>query len=248
MGKTGVILAQLGGPATLDEVEPFIRSIFDDPRLVPLPGGARTRSLVSALVARGRASRVRSHYAEIGGGSPIVSTTQRQADALERELISRGHDVVVAVAHRYSKPDTKAALDKVLAANVDGIVLLPLYPQYSATTTGSSEAELRAQLHDRNSEVPVSVVRSWTDDAGYLELQAQLVDDMIASIPADLDEGLLVFSAHGIPQRLIDRGDPYFEEVESTVAGVTQRLKHRLAHRIAFQSRAGPMKWVAPDV
>ena len=249
MARTGIVVAQLGGPQTLDDVEPFIRAIFEDPLLVPLPGGPRTRSVISRLVARLRAPKVRSHYAAIGGGSPIIAGTQQQADLLSTELVARGHDVAVAVAHRYSKPDTAAAVDALLAANVDRVVLLPLFPQYSRSTTGSSEAELRRVLDDRAPGLELSVIRSWCDHPSYLDAQAQLVDEMLAELPADqVDRSLLVFSAHGLPQGIVDRGDPYLEEVAATVEGVTDRLKSPTEHVVAYQSKAGPVKWVEPDV
>ena len=249
MPPTGVVVAQLGGPEDLSAVEPFIRSIFDDPCLVPLPGGPRTRSVVSSLVARLRAPRVRSRYAQIGGGSPIVETTRQQADALAAALDSRGHDVVVVVAHRHSSPGTEAAVDTMLAAGVDRVILLPLFPQYSGTTTGSSEAELRRVLSDRGADVSPSVIRSWCDHPGYLDAQAQAVDEMLATVrDEEFGRALVVFSAHGLPQRIVDRGDPYLEEVEATVAGVAARLRRPVDHVTAFQSRAGPVRWLGPDV
>ncbi|MGI9645469.1 MAG: ferrochelatase [Ilumatobacteraceae bacterium] len=249
MGRTGVIVAQLGGPAHLDQVEPFIKSIFADPDLVPLPGGRRTRSVFSALVARLRAPRVRARYDAIGGGSPIIETTRQQADALADELGARGHDVIVAVAHRHSFPDTEAAVDAVLAAGGDRLLLLPLFPQYSRATTGSSESELRRVVAARGSDVPLRVVRSWCDHPSYLDLQARLVDEMLDTVPVEQsDGGLVVYSAHGLPERTVERGDPYVEEVEATVADVTGRLQRPVEHQIAFQSRTGPIKWVGPDV
>ena len=225
MARTGIVVAQLGGPERLADVEPFIRAIFADPLLVPLPGGPRTRSVVSTLVARLRAPRSRSYYDAIGGGSPIIATTRRQADALRAELARRGHDVIVAVAHRYSRPDTADAVDAMRAAGVDGVVLLPLFPQYSGSTTGSSEAELRRLLADRAPDLELGVVRSWCDHPSYLDALARLVEEMLAELPDDeLSSGLLVFSAHGLPQRNVDRGDPYPEEVAATVAGVVERL------------------------
>jgi ferrochelatase len=247
--RTGVVVAQLGGAERLDDVQPFIRAIFDDPRLVPLPGGPRTRSIVSGLVARVRAPRARSHYVAIGGGSPIIATTQRQADALSTELGARGHDVVVVVAHRFSQPDTAAAVSEMLAADVDRVVLMPLFPQYSGSTTGSSEAELRRVLDDRAVEVELSAIRSWCDHPSYLDAQTHLVDERLTRLSHDQHgQGLLVFSAHGLPQRIVDRGDPYLEETEATVAEVLERLGRPVDHVIAYQSKAGPVKWVEPDV
>jgi len=249
MPSTGVVVAQLGGPESLADVEPFIRSIFNDPRLVPLPGGPRTRSVVSALVARARAPRVRSHYEAIGGGSPIVKTTQHQAAALEEELLARGHDVVVVVAHSHADPDTEAAVDAMLAAGVDRVVLFPLFPQYSGTTTGSSEAELRRVLSDRGADLPVRVIRSWCEHPSYLDAQVKLIDEMLAELPDhEVGQALVVFSAHGLPQRIIDRGDPYLEEIEATVAEVMDRVERPVEHVLAFQSKAGPIRWIGPDV
>jgi ferrochelatase len=247
--RTGVVVAQLGGPETLSDVEPFIRAIFDDPRLVPLPGGPRTRSVVSTLVARARAPRVRSNYEAIGGGSPIVETTRKQAAALEDELVTRGHDVVVVVAHRHGRPDTAAAVDAMLSAGVDRVVMFPLFPQYSGTTTGSSEAELRDILSERGADLPLMVIRSWCEHPSYLNAQAHLIDEMLAELSDDeLDQALVVFSAHGLPQRIIDRGDPYIEEIEATVTEVMNRLARPVEHMLAYQSKAGPIRWIGPDV
>ncbi len=249
MAPIGIIVAQLGGPRTLDEVEPFIRSIFADPHLVPLPGGTRTRAVLSTAIAKARAPTSRKNYAAIGGGSPIVATTQAQADALTAELSARGHDAVVAVAQRHGRPDTEEALDAVLDAGVDRIVLLPLFPQYSTTTTGSSEAELRRAMGVRAVDLQLTVVRSWCDYPGYLDTQAARVEEMLQQLPVDQrDHALLVFSAHGLPQRVVDRGDPYPEEIATTVAGVIERLPYAIDHVIAYQSRAGPMNWIGPDV
>jgi ferrochelatase len=247
--RTGVVVAQLGGPESLAEVKPFIRSIFADPHLVPLPGGSLTRTAVSTLVATVRAPRVRSRYELIGGASPLVATTQLQAGALDVELTARGHDVVVAVAHRHSRPDTGAAVDAMLAADVDRVVMLPLFPQHSDSTTGSSEAELRRILDDRDVDLPLTVIRSWCRHPSYLAAQTRLVDEMLAKVPDQrLNAALLVFSAHGLPQRIVDRGDPYPDEVMATVAGVVSRLQRPVDHVIAYQSRTGPIRWVGPDV
>ena len=247
--RAGVVVAQLGGPESLAEVRPFIRSIFADPHLVPLPGGSLTRAAVSTLVATMRAPRVRSHYELIGRASPLVATTQLQANMLDVELAARGHDVVVAVAHRHSRPDTGAAVDAMLAAGVDRVVMLPLFPQRSDCTTGSSEAELRRTLDERGVDLPLTVIRSWCRHPSYLAAQAQLVDEMLAEVPDQgLNTALLVFSAHGLPQRIVDRGDPYPDEVMATVAGVVSRLQRPVDHVIGYQSRTGPIRWVGPDV
>ncbi len=249
MSPVGIVVAQLGGPETLDDVEPFIRSIFADPHLVPLPGGSRTRAALSWSIARARAPRSRANYAAIGGGSPLAATTRVQAAALERELIARGHDVIVAVAQRHGRPDTAHAVEVLVDANVERVVMLPLFAQFSSATTGSSEAELRRVAHARGLDAPITVIRSWCDHPRYLDAQAGLVEEMLTELAAvDRDRALLVFSAHGLPLRVVDRGDPYPEEIEASVAGVVARLSQPIDHVIAFQSRAGPVRWIGPDV
>jgi protoporphyrin/coproporphyrin ferrochelatase len=249
VSPVGIVVAQLGGPETLDDVEPFIRSIFADPHLVPFPGGPRTRAVLSSAIARVRAPRSRANYAAIGGGSPIVATTDAQAAALDRELTTRGHDVVVAVAQRHGRPDTAHAVDTLLDAAVDRIVMLPLFPQFSMSTTGSSEAELRRIADECGLHAPITVIRSWCDHPRYLEAQAGLVEEMLDELPAsERERALLVFSAHGLPRRIVDRGDPYPEEIEASVDGIMERISPSIDHVIAYQSRAGPVRWIGPDV
>ena len=150
MSKTGIILAQLGGPRDQHEVDPFVRAIFADPDLVPLPGGPVVSKVFGWVVAKARGPFVRKNYRLIGGGSPILEITLAQGRSLESTLRERGHDAHVAVAMRYTRPDTHDAVRELVRSNVDRIVLLPLYPQYSTATTGSSENELRRVLKTRS--------------------------------------------------------------------------------------------------
>lgn len=247
MARTGIILAQLGGPKSLTDVAPFIRSIFSDPRLVQLPGGRRTRSVVSSLVSRMRRSKVQSHYEMIGGGSPIGATTRIQGELLEDELFKRGRDVVVRVAQRHSSPSTDAAVTELLAAGAERFVLLPLYPHYSGATTGSSEDELRRVLAKRAPDLSLQVVRSWCDHPSYVAAQTRLIEETLSSVA--LDSSLqVVFSAHGLPQKMVDRGDFYVAEIEASVLSIMDSLHVTVDYVIAYQSRASPVRWVGPNL
>lgn len=244
---TGIVLAQLGGPAELDEVEPFIRAVFSDPSTVPLPGGAAVRRALGSTVARARGPRVRERYERIGGGSPIGAITQSQADALAAELTDRGHDVQVAVAMRHAAPDTAFAVDQLLTAEVDRLLLLPLYPQFSFATTGSAETELRRVLAGVGFDRPLSVIRSWCDHPAFLDATATLIDEARGELPPEArGRTVVVASAHGIPRQLVDRGDPYVEEVGATVAGLCERLGADTEIVVSYQSRSGPMRWTGP--
>jgi len=241
----GVVLAQMGGPRDQAAVEPFIRAIFEDPDLVPIPGGPATSKVFGWLVAKIRGPFVRRNYRLIGGGSPILEITRHQARSLEGAI--GDPDVEVAVAMRYTRPDTYDAVRELVRSGVDRLVLLPLYPQYSTATTGSSESELRRVMTELGIDLPLEVIRTWYDHPAYLDVQAALVSEAIERLPENERDGVAVlFSAHGLPQRVADRGDPYPEETAATVAGVVQRLAHRVDARIGYQSRTRPVHWIGP--
>jgi ferrochelatase len=242
MPEIGIIVAQMGGPATQEAVEPFIRSIFEDPDLVPLPGGPAVSKAFGWAVAKARGPFARRNYRLIGGGSPILDITEAQAQALRDELAVRGHDVPVAVAMRYTEPDTADAVHRLLMAGVDRIVLLPLYPQYSFATTGSSEAELRRTVDRIAPGTDVAVIRTWHDHPAYLALQATLVTEALDGAP---DGTPVLFSAHGLPVRVVDRGDPYPDETRRTVDTLTAMLGDVDTH-LGYQSRTKPVKWIGP--
>ncbi len=246
--RLGIVLAQMGGPGELDDVEPFIRAIFGDPDLVDVPGPQWANTAVGAIVAKVRGPKVRAAYRRIGGGSPILDITLEQAQAVTSELRNRGHDAVHAVAMRYSKPDTTDAVAHLVRQGAERVMMLPLYPHYSFATTGSSETELRRVIGAQGSDLPLQVIRSWHDHSSYLDLQARLVTEMLDGLPAsERDGAAVVFSAHGIPQKLVDRGDPYPDEIAVSMTGIIERLPYRIDARLGYQSRTGPVKWIGPD-
>jgi ferrochelatase len=247
MTRTGIVLAQMGGPGNLDEVAPFIRSIFSDRDVVPIGGPPWVSTGFGMVVSKIRGPRAREYYRQIGGGSPILATTCRQAELLAAELQLRGHDAAVAVAMRHSRPDTMMAVQELCAAGVEQLVLLPLYPHYSFATTGSSEKELRQVLAELAPSIPLTVIRTWHDHPSYLDLQTRLVTEMLDKLPScERENAAVLFSAHGLPQSAVSRGDPYPGEIERTVAGVIERLDHRVDARLGYQSRSGPISWIGP--
>ena len=242
MSKTGIVVAQMGGPGSQEEVEPFIRAIFEDPDLVPIPGGPGVSKAFGWAVAKVRGPFARCNYRRIGGGSPILAITNAQADLLRDELAVRGYDTPVAVAMRYTQPDTEAAVHHLLMAGVDRIVLLPLYPQYSFATTGSSEAELRRVVDRIAPGTDVVAIRTWHDHPAYLALQATLITEALESAPDDVP---IVFSAHGLPVSVVAKGDPYPSETRATV-DMLSRMLGAADTRLGFQSRTKPVKWIGP--
>lgn len=241
----GVVLAQLGGPRDTKEVEPFVRAIFADPDLVPIPGPPAVSRVFGWLVAKARGPFVRRNYRLIGGGSPIMEITGHQARALEDELRARGTEVTAAVAMRYTRPDTYDAVRLLVRAGVDRLVLLPLYPQYSQATTGSSEHELRRVMAELEVDLPLTVVRTWYDHPSYLDLQAKLVNEALEQV-SDRENMAVLFSAHGLPEKVVAKGDPYPEETAATVAGVVERIDYPIDARLGYQSRTRPIRWIGP--
>lgn len=247
-GPIGVAVAQLGGPRNLDEVEPFIRRIFLDPDTVPLRGGRAVRTAFGYGVARLRAPSVRRNYRLIGSGSPILPITERQSHLLEDALRRRTQrDVFTAVAMRNARPDTNDAVAYLQRCSVSRLIMLPLYPQYSEATTGSSYKVLSEVLRHDAPHLPVTLVHDWFDHPAYIAFQARLIEQSLDQLPADARrETVLLFSAHGLPTRLIEAGDPYQRQTEATVEALVRALGWSNEHRLAYQSRTGPVDWIGP--
>ncbi len=230
----------MGGPVDLDAVKPFLSALFADRDLIQLPGGPLA-PLLGKLIVHFRSPRVRGYYEEIGGGSPLLATTEEQARLLEQAL---GHDFAVEVAMRYCDPTAEDALERLAARGVQSLVALPLYPHHSSATTGSSFKDLDRALAARGHAWPLSRVESFHDHPGYLDALAATVGQGLEQADGD---AMVVFSAHSLPQSFIDRGDPYKDQVEATVQGVVERLGLDGNWRLAFQSRSGPVKWLEPN-
>ena len=245
--RTGVVLFQLGGPETLEDIEPFLFNLFCDPDIIDFPFARLGRKPLARLISATRASKVRHHYAEIGGGSPIRKNTEAQAQALEAALARSGVDARCVVAMRYWRPFTRDAVAELEAAGCEQFVLLPLYPQYSSTTTGSSLNEWERRCRDVACHVSTHLVREFYRHPGYLDSVVEKIEAALARFP-DPQAAELVFSAHSVPLAVIERGDPYQRQVEETVALVMQRGGFSNPHRLCYQSKVGASKWLQPSL
>jgi ferrochelatase len=247
--RYGVLLFNLGGPDTLDDVEPFLVNLFSDRDIVELPMGALFQPVFARMIARARGPSVRRNYASIGGGSPQLRLTRAQGEALSARLSRGDGRVPVAIAMRYWRPRTEQALQELAACGVDRIVTLTLYPHYSRATTGSSERELARVLArpEWRGRFRVSGIDRFPTDPAYLDALAATVGEALAGLPDEARRRVvLLFSAHGLPRRLVDVGDPYVGETEATVRGVLERLAVPNRHLLAYQSRTGPVRWISP--
>jgi ferrochelatase len=242
--RVGVVLFQLGGPDTLAAIEPFLFNLFCDPDIIDFPFARLGRKTLAKLISTTRARKVQHHYATIGGGSPIRRFTERQARALEAELVSQGFDARCFVAMRYWHPFTREAIAEIEAAQCDELVLLPLYPQYSSTTTGSSLNEWKR--HYRGSAT-VHNVEAFYRHPMYLDAVVEKVDEALSRFE-DSARPEIVFSAHSIPMSIVAKGDPYQRHIEETVRLLMIRGGWRNSHRLCYQSKVGASKWLQPSL
>ena len=242
--KIAVVLFNLGGPDSLPAVEPFLRNLFSDPAIISLPGFVRRP--LARLIARRRAPIAREIYAHMGGRSPIMEETQAQARALEAALRASGHDAKCVIAMRYWYPMTAEAVEAVKAFSPDRIVLLPLYPQFSTTTTASSRLEWQTLARRARLNAPLHEVCCYPFEEGFVEALCDLLENGFRAAKPGLSYRVL-FSAHGLPKRVVDRGDPYQWQVERTVQAVLERWQGApFEHTICYQSRVGPLEWISP--
>jgi ferrochelatase len=242
--RIGVVLFQLGGPDTLEAIEPFLFNLFCDPDIIDFPFARIGRKPLAKLISSTRARKVQHHYATIGGGSPIRRFTEQQARALQLKLVDSGVDARCFVAMRYWHPFTAQAIEQLRDAQCDEVVLLPLYPHYSSTTTGSSLNEWRRQFRD---DIPVHRVEAFYGHETYLQALVEKIDEALARF-ADPARPEIVFSAHSVPVAVIDKGDPYQRQIEETVELLMQRGRWANRHRLCYQSKVGASKWLQPSL
>ena len=257
MKQIGVILHNLGGPTSLEAIRPFLTNLFLDPEIIKIPlpwplGKLFPRRLFAEFVARRRTPKVTPNYEMIGGKSPLVERTQEQAEALEAELNRRFGDQArfhVRLGMRYWHPFTKVAAEEFKQKGIDRVFLLPLYPQYSRTTTGSSFKEWR-DLHRKQfgRRFRVKSVKDYFRHPRYIQAINERIDATIRDRYSDEErrELHILFSAHGTPMSDVREGDPYSQQIAATVAAVMEARGHDYPHHQSFQSRVGPVKWLEP--
>ncbi len=242
--KTAIVLFNLGGPDCPEAVKPFLTNLFSDPAIIALPGPLRWA--VARLIAGRRAPLAREIYARIGGASPIVPETEAQAAALDAALAKRGLDARSFLAMRYWGPFSDQTVAEIRAWGAQRVVLLPLYPQFSTTTTASSLADWRRAAKAVGLVLPEARICCYPWEAGFIAAEARLVREGLAKRRPGLPYRLL-FSAHGLPKRVVERGDPYQWQMERTAGAIVDALGiSDLDWGLCYQSRVGPMAWIGP--
>jgi ferrochelatase len=241
MPRRAVVLMNLGGPDSPAAVRPFLYNLFSDPAIIGVP--ALLRLPLARLIASHRSKVAAEIYAHLGGASPLLANTKAQVQALEAEL---GPDDRCFIAMRYWHPLTAETVAEAKAWQPDEIVLLPLYPQFSTTTTASSLAVWRSEAARQNLHCPTFTVEAYPTAEGFIAALAGLIGEALKSAESPVR---LLMSAHGLPMKTVRAGDPYPRQIESTAAGVAEALaRPGLDWRVCYQSRVGPLAWLGPSV
>jgi len=247
MGRVGVLLLNLGGPERIEDVRPFLFNLFADPEIIRLPFPWLQKPL-AWLISTLRFQKSQENYRQIGGGSPLRRITEEQALAVQERLQEKGQDAQVYVGMRYWHPFTEEAVAKIKRDRIERLVILPLYPQFSISTSGSS-FRLLEQLWDQDpalGKIDYTVVPSWYSRPGYIQAMAQLIARELDRSP-NPDRVHIFFSAHGVPLSYVqEAGDPYQREIEDCTRLILETLNRPNENTLAYQSRVGPVEWLRP--
>ncbi len=247
MGRVGVLLLNLGGPDKLEDVGPFLYNLFSDPEIIRLPFRWLQKPLAWFIASR-RTRTSQANYKQIGGGSPLRRITEAQGEALKEKLGYLGQEANIYVGMRYWHPYTEEAIAMLTQDNIERLVILPLYPQFSISTSGSSFRLLeKLWQEDPNLQrLDYTVIPSWYKQPSYLQAMAELIAQELEQFP-NPDQVHIFFSAHGVPKSYVEEaGDPYQQEIEECTALIMQTLNRPNVHTLAYQSRVGPVEWLQP--
>lgn len=234
-----ILLVNMGGPSNTGEIRGYLRSIFADPAILPLPG--LLRKPLAGFISSRRAPKVAERYNLIGGGSPLPMWTEKLRNLVAAEIKDSGDTVIHAF--RYSPPTIENALNGTNNGKIDEIILLPLFPHKTGAMTGSIEKETARIYGKRN--VKIKSVPAWGNREEILSIWSDYIDDELIKIPTDV---YVLFVAHGIPLRDVNRGDDYPDQVRKTAETLGKRLPGNIIWSLAFQSRVGPVKWTGPYI
>jgi protoporphyrin/coproporphyrin ferrochelatase len=247
MGRLGVLLLNLGGPEQLSDVRPFLFNLFSDPEIIRIPIAALQKPL-AWIISTSRAKKSQANYQKIGGGSPLRRITEAQARDLESQLQARGEDAKVYIGMRYWHPFTEDALAQIQRDGIEQLVILPLYPQFSISTSGSSFRLIEKIWNENPRLKPAkyTAIADWYKEPGYLQAMCELIATEIDKCPHP-DRAHVFFSAHGVPVSYVEEaGDPYQAEIEDCTKLIMQTLGRANDHSLAYQSKVGPIEWLQP--
>ncbi len=247
--KIAIILFNLGGPDVPESVQPFLFNLFNDKAIIGAPNPVRF--LLARFISSRRAPVAQEIYANLGGGSPLLSLTESQASALSLALGDQEHEYKPFICMRYWHPMTEDVVREVKSYNPDKVILLPLYPQFSTTTTGSSVQQWQRVAEKEDFSCPTVTVCCYPTAHDFLQSHANLIAEQLKQQATEEKAPRILFSAHGLPKKVVAKGDPYQWQVEQTAKGVMDVMaKQGITHddwRVCYQSKVGPLPWIGPS-
>jgi len=247
--KIAVVLFNLGGPDQLSSVKPFLFNLFNDPAIIGAP--TLIRYFLAKLISNKREKTAQEIYSFMGGKSPILEQTINQADMLEKKLKSEKNEYKVFISMRYWKPFVNETIKKVINWGPQEVILLPLYPQFSTTTSGSSLVSWKDAALKNKYKIPTKIICCYPTEENFILAHTKSIKIILNKIKNNNDQNQnikLLFSAHGLPEKIIKKGDPYQNQVEKTVNKIIENInKKKFSYTICYQSKVGPLKWIGPS-
>ncbi|HEY9702659.1 MAG TPA: ferrochelatase [Allocoleopsis sp.] len=247
MTRNGVLLLNLGGPDSLEDVGPFLYNLFSDPEIIRLPFSWLQKPLAWFIATR-RQKTSQENYRKIGGGSPLRKITEAQGLELAKALSEDGQNVKIYIGMRYWHPFTEEAIAQIKKDGIEKLVILPLYPQFSISTSGSSFRLLQKlrQEDQQFQQIEYTVISSWYNQPKYLQAMAKLIKEQLDKFE-NPEQAHIFFSAHGVPESYVkEAGDPYQKEIEECTKLIMKTLNRPNDYTLAYQSRVGPVEWLKP--
>lgn len=242
--KVAIVLFNLGGPDRPEAIQPFLQNLFSDPAIIGAPGPIRW--ILARWISRKRAPIAKEIYKHLGGKSPLLGLTEDQARALEADCQNSGDTYKAFIAMRYWHPMGDETAEAVKEFAPDKIVLLPLYPQFSTTTTGSSIDDWKRAAAKAGLNAPTAAICCYPDEPGFIDAMANATREAIEEA-SKTGKPRVLFSAHGLPKKIVDGGDPYPGHVEQTAKAIADQLDvEGLDWVVCYQSRVGPLEWIGP--
>lgn len=244
--RIAVLLVNFGGPDRYESVKPFLYNLFSDPVILNFKGGSLFRKPLAWLISNMKDFNSRMMYKCVKGTSPLLPITFLQAEKLQNLLLKNGFPIDVFVSFRYCKPDIEKTLSEIKEKGFKKIIILPLFPQYSFTTTGSVQllVEKWIEKNNLNTEIEIKFVKDWYRDKDYIEAYCSMINQQFKHL--DLRSTELIFSAHGIPIINIENGDPYESQIKESAELIVDKLNWKKKWHLSYQSKVGPVKWLEP--
>jgi protoporphyrin/coproporphyrin ferrochelatase len=245
----GVVLINLGGPDSIEAVEPFLFNLFSDPDIITLPFGLQWMlPILASYISRRRSTVAKGYYRAMGGKSPIADLTEDQRAALEDMLRKEG-DYRVFVGMRYWNPTLEEALEKIKKEGIRKVILFPLFPQFSMTSSGSGLNEWRRLVKKKGIQLETVSIHEWYSHPTYIDSLVENIEKGKKLFPKGSPEPIhILFSAHGIPEKVVRKGDPYQRQIEETIQLVRKAMGNDEIFHLAYQSKVGRLKWIGPPV